>query len=713
MRSRPCAKSARFVAEENQSRCGVGNRLIGSLLVATALSSAGMAHAQSLNLQGGVGLIDMPSAEFLPDGRLTSFFSHFGPTTRGGFAFQVFPRTQAVLRYTSIKDRDVVGVSEQDQSLDLKFQLVDETATRPSIAIGFRDFMGSGVQSSEYIVASKTVASDFTITGGLGWGRLGSRASFSNPFGGNRPALPGTTEQFNYENFFRGDDVGIFGGVEWRSPVDGLTLKAEYSSDAYTLEEATGQYEQSSPLNFGAEYTTRSGIRFGGYYMYGGDLGFQVSFTTDPKTAQIKQDLGRAPTPVFSRAANAPRGTGWASQAPVRAKIGEGLSKALASEGIVLQAARFGGDLVQIEIVNTRISRQPKAIGRTMRILSAAMPASVETFEVSLVESGLPVSTTRINRADLEAQVDLPSAGVLAWNAAEIVNADPLRGEDVWQADLFPKTEWSLSPAIPFDLFGDGGDFDIQLRGTASVHLTPGLSANSAFELSLLDGFSDVAGSANGLPPVRSDFAQYQGGARLTRLTGDYVFKLSPQLYARASAGYLERMFAGAGAELLWKDTTSPLAFGVDVNWVKQRDPDAVFGFRDYDVVTGHGSVYWDTGWMGVQAQLDAGRYLAGDWGATVSLSRRFANGWQVGAFVTRTDGSPTGTSEGRFDKGFSLTIPLRWTLPYQTRSRIPISFREYARNDGARLDLANRLYGTVQDAHKSQLRQHWSSYWQ
>jgi len=691
----------------------VNTHLLSTLLGAGLLFGATPAFAQTTNMQGGVGLIDMPSAEFLPDGRVTTFLSDQGTSSRGGIAFQVFPRVEAVLRYTDIGSRDVVGTSEQDLSFDLKFKILEEGQHRPSLAIGFRDFLGSAVHSSEYLVASKTIAEDFTITGGLGWGRLASRNGFSNPFGGSRNIVPGQTEQFNYENFLRGNHIGVFGGVEWRTPVKGLSLKAEYSSDAYELESATGQYEQSSPFSFGAEYRAWDGFELGVYHMNGENLGFRLSFTADPKTARTQQDLGTAPSPVFTRPADAPRGSGWAGREDVRGKLMGGLAEVLAADGITVTAARLSGDLAQVELVNSRISRAPKAIGRTARILSAAMPPSVEHFEITLVEGGLPVSTTRISRDALEQNTDLPGASVAMWNASEISNAVPLSGEDVWRSDEFPKFEWSVSPAIPFDLFGDGGDFDVQLRGAASLTFAQGLSANSALEVSLIDGFSDVTTPAYGLPPVRSDFALYQGGARMTRLSGDYVFKLSPELYGRASVGYLERMFGGVGAEILWKDTNAPVALGFDVNWVKQRDPDSMFGFRDYDVVTGHGSVYWDTGWMGVQAQLDAGRYLAGDWGATVSLSRRFANGWELGAYVTRTEDSPQNTPEGRFDKGFSLKIPLRWTLPYQTRSTIPIAFREYGRNDGARLAISNRLYGTIQDVHRPQLRNHWSSFWQ
>ena len=48
---------------------------------------------------------------------------------------------------------------------------------------------------------------------------------------------------------------------------------------------------------------------------------------------------------------------------------------------------------------------------------------------------------------------------------------------------------------------------------------------------------------------------------------------------------------------------------------MRQRDFDSGFEFLDYEVTTGHASLYWDMG-RGYEGRVDAGRYLAGDWGA-------------------------------------------------------------------------------------------------
>jgi hypothetical protein len=89
-------------------------------------------------------------------------WSGFGNTTRRNFNFQILPRDTGTLRYSTIKDwgqRNDEGIYDPsydlyDRSFDIKFQLLNEKGWVPSVALGLRDFVGSGVYSSEYLVAS-------------------------------------------------------------------------------------------------------------------------------------------------------------------------------------------------------------------------------------------------------------------------------------------------------------------------------------------------------------------------------------------------------------------------------------------------------------------------------------------------------------------------------------------------------------------------------
>ena len=206
-----------------------------------------------------------------------------------------------------------------------------------------------------------------------------------------------------------------------------------------------------------------------------------------------------------------------------------------------------------------------------------------------------------------------------------------LSGGNVWRRDVYPLVDWAVIPLPSFQFFGGNEGFRPQLSAEfrGQVRVSKGLSFSTRIRQPVFGVFDDPgvdpADAGDPLPPVRRESARYYAGwePKLSRLSGDYLFKLSPNTYARASAGILERAFAGVGGEVLWKPVEQNWGVGVELNYVWQRDFYSPFGFGyyDYDVVTGHASLYWDTGWYGVEAQLAAGRYLAGDWGGTLFLS--------------------------------------------------------------------------------------------
>lgn len=177
------------------------------------------------------------------------------------------------------------------------------------------------------------------------------------------------------------------------------------------------------------------------------------------------------------------------------------------------------------------------------------------------------------------------------------------------------------------------------------------------------------------------------------------------------TAGYLETMYGGLSTELLWKPINGPLALGAEVNYAKKRDYDQLFGFQDYDIVTGHASAYYDFG-EGYLGQVDVGRYLAGDYGATFSLDREFDNGFRVGAFFTLTDVSFDDFGEGSFDKGIRFTFPIDWLTGTPVQGGYGTTIRPVQRDGGARLDVRNRLYEVVRGSQTNELEDRWGRFW-
>ena len=96
-------------------------------------------------------------------------------------------------------------------------------------------------------------------------------------------------------------------------------------------------------------------------------------------------------------------------------------------------------------------------------------------------------------------------------------------------------------------------------------------------------------------------------------------------------------MFGGLGGEVYYRPFNSNFSSSIQFHRVQQRNFDQKFGFRDYKVNTGHLSFYYDFP-KGIQSQFMFGKYLAGDKGVTVDLSRRFKNGFTLGVFATKTN---------------------------------------------------------------------------
>ena len=120
------------------------------------------------------------------------------------------------------------------------------------------------------------------------------------------------------------------------------------------------------------------------------------------------------------------------------------------------------------------------------------------------------------------------------------------------------------------------------------------------------------------------DLAHQSG--RIHTLNLSYTKELAPGFFARGHLGILGPFFAGIGAEVLISRTMA-VGVGFDIHKVRQRDYGMLFDLLDYETTTGHLSVYYDAGGM-FDIEINVSRYLARDWGATTTISRKFGSGW-------------------------------------------------------------------------------------
>ncbi|QFS85001.1 YjbH domain-containing protein [Roseivivax sp. THAF197b] len=692
-------------------------RALATIAIVTAASGAA---AQSgfetgYNTYGVPGMVDMPNALVLPDAELGFSLTQFDGTLRITGAFQILPRLTGAFRYSVIDGFRGRGTL-YDRSFVLHYQILNEQSVRPALALGINDLFGTGVYSGEYLVATKHLGSRLRATGGIGWGRLGERNGFRNPLGAlndgfeTRPGRDfGVGGEAEFDQIFRGD-AAFFGGVEFQAS-DRLSFAVEYSSDEYS-QEVGPSFDYNSPWNYGLTYKVREDLSLTASYLYGSTIGVSLTFAANPKRPPNTVGLEPAPYPVTPRASVDAEALGWTLPDNGNAAIAQ-VRDVMEADGIALHAFRLVGDTIRVEIENQRYRTTAQAVGRTARILTASMPPAVDTFVIVPVVLGIRTADVTIRRDDMEELAyDLDNT----WSSYARARFDASTTQLAPLGEIYPRFNYNISPYLTPSFFDpdDPARFDVGVELNASLEPVSGLLFEGAvrqrFE-GTLDESTRVSNSV--LPKVRSNTNIFQRNADtfMTYLTGTYFFKPAEDFYGRVTVGYFETQYGGISTEVLWKPVGSDLALGLEANYVKQRAFEQGFGFQDYEIATGHASLYYLFE-NGFETKVDVGRYLAGDWGATFTLQRTFKNGWKVGAFATFTDVPFDEFGEGSFDKGLMVTIPIDWVRGTPTTNEFNYILRPILRDGGAKVNIRNRLYELVTDNHRPAMRDDWGRFW-
>ena len=678
---------------------------------------------------GGIGLLKTRTARMAPDSTLASSISWNDQQQRYGVTFQAAPWLETTFGYSGF-ERARSNNETFDRQFDVKIKLWDEGLYLPQVAVGLQDFLGTGVFAGEYVVASKRVG-PLDLSFGVGWGRLGSRQDAPNPVAeisprfSNRSGFSGQGGEVNFD-FFQGEDVGFFGGVSYQTPIEGLQLIAEYDGD----DNSEVQDRNDNPLNVGFVYNFSPGIQLTGSYLGLEDINLQATFSAVTGEPVRDEPIG-TPPPLFFVRENLPAPDGGRDGlvAPVAPPVftpiatngpnfGETLKTELKRLGIDLLSLESGSKTVRIRINNNRYRSTAKAVGRAARILSRFAPAEIETFQVAIVARSLEIAELKLGRSLLEASareighsIAPPSLGF-----AYIVPGSEPVDAPLQDFDSYPKYDWSIGPDVRYSVFDPDDPLRLELRAQADarVEFAPGLSLQASVAREIIGNIDDATRESDSvLPRVRSNSNLYnqETDVGIFRLAGEYLFNPAPNVYGKVSAGLLEQMFGGFGGELLYRPANSRLAFGGELYYARQRDFDTLFSFQDYDVITGHASIYYDTPYAHWNVAVHAGRYLAGDLGATLELSRRFPNGWEVGAFATITDVPFDEFGEGSFDKGITLSIPLDWGLPRDTKSNAGLRLRPLQRDGGQRLNPGSRLFDLTREGSQGEISPQWNTF--
>ena len=216
---------------------------------------------------------------------------------------------------------------------------------------------------------------------------------------------------------------------------------------------------------------------------------------------------------------------------------------------------------------------------------------------------------------------------------------------------------------------------------------------SSNLKYSLWDNFDDLIYPPKDTYPaqVRSDIKDYlnnfNNGIIIGRAQFDGYKSINSNNHIMYTFGILEEMFTGYGLEYLHFEPDKNYAYGFEIFDVQKRDYDLNFGLLDYSITTGHFNYYYrNYGAVPFDLKASYGKYLAGDKGGTIELSRTFENGVSFGFFASFTDVTSEQFGEGSFDKGIFFNVPI-------FNNVVNYTWRPLTKDPGAKLVRKNTLY--------------------
>ncbi|MGB1560667.1 MAG: YjbH domain-containing protein [Sinimarinibacterium flocculans] len=702
--------------------------VVALLLASTAAwaQSQPVVHGPS----GYPALITVPTAQMPPAGTIGVGVSAAPPYNTLYLSGQPTRWLHFGARYIAITNRrydddPANGQSFKDKSFDMVVRLLEQDRWWPAVVVGLNDFGGTGLFSSEYLVATQR-HHDWSFTLGLGFGRFGTQGDLRNPFAemglrdDRRDLLAPAEEQGGVpgvDEWFAGRNASIMAGIEWAPRDRPWSFQLELDGNDYSAEPAELRLAQGGGLEqFDERIEQRSRINFGLRYKRPGSSWFAglafVRGETVVGQIGIAPQLGRDRSRVQEAGPPAARHLGWPGQ---RATVPEVDStagmrdwvEALADRGVYAHAVDLDAPRGTLTLwqSNTVSSESLDVLRTASRETLARMPEPVERLQMVEVNGGLDAIALSIDRQtmDAEARGDIDLDTLRASVGIASLPATPRARAQYPQLLEYPVWSYGINPGLRMNIGGIDGFLIGQLvaKPFATLQLTSRLSMTTVLAINIAGNTEELEqrDTSTRLPPVRSLLETYQTTSDdvwLDQWELNYLFPIARDWFGRVSGGIFEEMFGGVAAEVLYRPLHSRFALGLDVNYVKQRDFDQRLEFLDYEVATGHLSAYYRTPLEGVVMKASVGRYLARDVGATLDIAREFRNGVVLGAFATKTNVSAEDFGEGSFDKGIYLRIPMSVFYPGVDKGTASFNYRFLTRDGGQKVGNGRSLYDAV-----------------
>ncbi|MEW6668925.1 MAG: YjbH domain-containing protein [Thermodesulfobacteriota bacterium] len=626
---------------------------------------------------GGTGLMEIPTARILDDGTIRLGVAQALPFRWYTGGMGVFPGLEFSGRLTQVTNIQAVELgpgygSVKDKAFDAKYQVLPESKWLPALAVGLHDFLGTKQFEAQYMALSRQIF-PFDFTMGVGRKRL------------HGASLPGI------------DQLGVFGGVEVALHPR-LNLLAEYNPIEYEKDPISfrGVPEGARyPVNIGARFRVLENVTLGLSVQRGDTLGLSLHFQDKLGNPILPHRPDPPPQVPIDRRSFRER-----DPREMVSLIHEKIHKA----GFADVSVYTDGENLTAEFANTQYLSDEKAVGRVLRTLLYHSPSDTRKLTAVAKRKGFPLLSVSVEPGHLEKYllgeirddvfqklVEVKCSGEIASPPPEgDVLADERRLS--YSLGVKPEFETYLNDPSRFFMYRPG------VKPSAFVGLWKGAQAYARYDIPF---YSNIE-SSNQAPPdsVRMDSWKYMDrDYSFERLMIDQTVPIGDKTFGRLSFGYLERMYAGVGGEVLRIFGDGRFAIGVESDWVRKREPGTQFALMDVDFHTLLANAYYTFTPLGITVQAQFGRFMAGDIGWKFVVSREYDSGITIGGWYSFTDTDDlTGFNRDYNDKGVFLTLPLRLFLNRDSPLRYQYSIAPWTRDVAAAPSHLQDLFGFAGD---------------
>lgn len=664
--------------------------LIELLFVSTAVAGQNQGEI-STNLMGMTGLNSIPNARMNEKGTIRLGAGTTDPYLHSFIGFQLADPLYINLRQTAEISSLNDSAKRLYPALDFKLRLVQESQNRPEISIGANAAFGHKRTASEYIAVSKRFG-NLDLTAGTAWGRMAGKGHIKNPmraisshFDKNRN--PNNENANNAHHWFTGEEIAFFGGVEYFTPLKGLSLKADYDPTNYQIETTTNSgFNKPQPWSLGLNYKPwkQTDLTIG---ILGGEK-------------------------IMARLSLQDNIQKWPGK----------LSRKTETPELIFPREIFDNDENTIKTRLDLSSHQSigQQIGHFARQQANQLPNNKERLEISLFHKNIKGPKLTLIRQDLEKAI-LHNHG---------------SAEEIWRDAILQKNKNS---SLSFREYLKNKDyrktstrfildnkFSLSEKDSTALYRSSLIIENEKkLPFGFMLGFEPKINLADNIEQIRATRTQRANPTRsdeddfaatrlsINRLYASWLKSITQNTHVQFSAGFLEEMFGGFGGEILYRPFGKTYAIGAEAWHVQKRLPsdNADLSFQDNENFTGHLNLFYELPNKNTTFYGKIGQYLDNDFGATFGIQNQFQNGTKLEGFLTATNekdiDSFNGTSQ--LYGGIKFTLPIG-NIPYTpSGSEIRIKTAPFSRDKGQILNAPNKLYDVTEPTSYRRLSQSWS----